>query len=353
MAPKIFLTGVTGYIGGDIFHTLYNAHPDWSYTLLVRNHDRGVPVAAKYPAAKLVYGDLSASDVLRSASASADVVVHAAHADHRESATAIVEGLAEGHSPSKPGYLVFVSGTGMLQWHDMSTKRFGQPPDEGDVYDDLEGVQKILDMPEQAIHHDVELIVQHANSKFDSVKTAIVAPPCIYGPGRGPVNDRSIQVYDLAKYNLKHGFAPVVGAGKAQWHEVHVHDLSEVFLALVEIAATDAERAKDPQLFSERAYFFAENGPFVWGEIAELVAKEAKRQGLIEEAKVVSKEFEAVVAEGPVNSTWAMNSKGVANRARKLLGWKPTRRGLREEIPDIVAGEAKRLGITAKYHKGE
>jgi nucleoside-diphosphate-sugar epimerase len=339
---------VTGYIGGDIFYTLYNAHPDWDYTLLVRNSDRGAPVAAKYPTAKLIYGDLSASDVISAAAAEADVVVHAAHSDHRESATAIAEGLARGHTADKPGYLIFVSGTGMLMYHDIRTNRFGQPPAEGDTYDDLDGIEKILALPEDAIHRDVEKIVQLANS--ETVKTAIVAPPLIYGPGRGPVNDRSMQVYDLAKYGLTHGYVPVVGTGKTEWHEVHVHDLSELFLSLVE-AALDPEKAKDPQLFGDHAYFFAENGPLVWGEIAELIAKEAHKQGFLEEPKVVTTDFETITAESRVNGTWALNSKSKASRARKLLGWKPTRRGLKEEIPDVVSGEAKRLGLTPKYAK--
>lgn len=339
---------MTGYVGGDIFYTLYNTHPDWDYTLLVRNPERGVPVAAKYPSAKLVYGDLSASDVLSAAAAEADVVVHAAHSDHREAATAIAKGIARGHNADKPGYLIFVSGTGMLMYHDIHAKRYGQPPAEGDSYDDLDGVEKILAVPEEAIHRDVEKIVQLANS--DSVRTAIVAPPMIFGPGRGPVNDRSIQVYDLAKYTLTHGYAPIVGTGKTEWHEVHVHDLSEVFLALVE-AALDPEKARDPQLFGDHAYFFAENGPFVWGEISELIAKEAHKQGYIEEPKTVPTDFETVVAEGRVNGSWGLNSKGTASRARKLLGWKPSRHSVKEEIPAIVAGEAKRLGITPKYVK--
>lgn len=339
-------TGVTGYVGGDIFHTLYNAHPDWDYTLLVRNSDRGVPVAAKYPTPKLIYGDLSASDVLSAAAAEADVVVHAANSDHPEAARAICAGLAAGHSAERPGYLIFVSGTGMLQYHDMKAKRYGQPPAEDDTYDDWDGVEKILALPEDAVHRDVEMIVQGANS--DRLSAAVVAPPLIYGPGRGPVNDRSIQVYDMAKYTLTHGYAPVIGTGKTEWNEVHVHDLSEVFLALVE-AALDPEKARDPRFFGDHAYFFAENGTLVWGDIARLIAKEAKKQGLIEEDRVETKDFDEVVAEAWAGSTWALNSKSKAVRARKLLGWKPTRRGLIEEIPDVVAGEAKRLGITAKY----
>jgi nucleoside-diphosphate-sugar epimerase len=339
-------TGVTGYIGGDIFHSLYNAHRDWSYTLLVRNPERGTAVAAKYPSATLVYGDLSDSDVLSAAAADADLVIHAAHSDDPNSASALVAGLASGHSSEKPGYLIFVSGTGMLMYHDMKAERYGQPPAEGDTYDDVEGIDKVLSMPADALHHNVEMIIQGANS--ESVRTAVIAPAVIYGPGRGPVNGRSIQVYDLVKYTLTHGFAPIIGTGKAEWHEVHVHDLSDLIVSLGEIATLDPERAKDPELFSKRAYFFAENGPLVWGELARLAAKEAKKQGLLAEDRVEVVDFETVVKEGPVNASWAMNSKSKAIRARNLLGWKPTGRSLIDEMPDIVAGEGKRLGITPK-----
>jgi nucleoside-diphosphate-sugar epimerase len=346
MAPKIFLTGVTGYIGGDIFHTLYTAHPDFDYTLLVRNSDRGAAVAAKYPSAKLIYGDLSASDLISSAAAAADIVIHAAHSDDVASANAIAAGLARGHNPQKPGFWIHVSGTGMLMYRDITAKRWGQPPLEDDVYDDLEGVDKILALPDDAMHRDVEKIVQAANSA--AVRTVVVAPPLIYGPGRGPVNRRSMQVYDMAKLTLKHGFAPVVGTGRTEWHEVHVHDLNDLFLALVE-AALDADRAADPEIFGERAYFFAENGALVWGEIAEMVAREAHRQGFIQEAKTQVTDVDTLANETLVGITFAANSKSKAMRGRKYLGWKPSRRGLREEIPDIVAGEAERMGLTAKY----
>lgn len=62
---------------------------------------------------------------------------------------------------------------------------------------------------------------------------------------------------------------------------------------------------------------------------------------LVEEMSV-----EDVVADGSgVASSWGINSKSVANRARKYLDWKPTRGGLKELIADIVSSEAARLGI--------
>lgn len=64
-----------GYIGGDAFHALYERHPDYDYTLLVRNEERGKLVAEKYPKVRFVYGDLNSTDVFEKEAAAADVVV--------------------------------------------------------------------------------------------------------------------------------------------------------------------------------------------------------------------------------------------------------------------------------------
>ena len=42
---------------------------------------------------------------------------------------------------------------------------------------------------------------------------------------------------------------------------------------------------------------------------------------------------------------WGTNSRGKAIRGRTLLGWMPHRRSLVDELPDIVEGEARALGL--------
>jgi hypothetical protein len=39
------------------------------------------------------------------------------------------------------------------------------------------------------------------------------------------------------------------------------------------------------------------------------------------------------------------SSRGVSIRGKKLLGWKPTKGALSDELPDIVDEEARLLGI--------
>ena len=47
--------------------------------------------------------------------------------------------------------------------------------------------------------------------------------------------------------------------------------------------------------------------------------------------------------------TWGLNSKGFAKRARKFLGWSPKGKSLKDEIPEIVDGEAAALGLKKGY----
>ncbi|KAJ4315476.1 hypothetical protein N0V84_008362 [Fusarium piperis] len=46
--------------------------------------------------------------------------------------------------------------------------------------------------------------------------------------------------------------------------------------------------------------------------------------------------------------SWGANSKGEAERAKKYLGWEPKGVSLKETIAEVVALEAKKLGLTAK-----
>ncbi|KAF7872765.1 uncharacterized protein EAF02_008836 [Botrytis sinoallii] len=349
MTPKIFITGTTGYTGGDTLYTLYNAHPDWEFTALVRNSDRGAPVAAAFPKVHLVYGTLEDASILEEEAAKADVVLHTADSsDHEIAAKAIATGLAKGHSPSNPGYWLHLSGTGILCWKDMETQTYGEAPSQP-PYDDLSGVSQLTSLPDSAFHRAIDKLVLSAGSP--SLKTAIVCPPTIYGHGRGPGNQRSRQVYNLVRITLQKGQAPQLGKGLTEWDNIHVHDLSALFLRLAERALSNAQSSDDVEIWNEKGYFLAENGHHVWGEISAQVGADAFAKGLIKTKEVAAMDVdEAKELAGFEAISWGLNSKGFAKRARKYLGWNPTGRSLKEEIPFIVDEEAEREGLT-KGHK--
>lgn len=231
-----------------------------------------------------------------------------------------------------------------MTWHNVESKAYGEAPTEP-VYDDWEGVSALTSLPDVAFHRDVDKLVLAASS--DSVKTAIVCPPTIYGLGRGPDNTRSQQVYKLAQVTLETGVAPQLGKGLTEWNNVHVHDLSNLFVLLVEAAiaskSAGGSREGDDDIWGAKGYFLAENGTHVWGEVSKLVGGEAFGKGYIKTKDVKVLAFQEVRDLGG-SATWGLNSLGISKRARKVLGWKPSLT-LEDEISTIVDSEAKRLGI--------
>src|SRR4051794_28163561 len=108
--------------------------------------------------------------------------------DNVPGAQAIAKGLARGHSAEKPGYWIHVSGTSILTWFDRQEGRFGEGPVPPQEYHDVDDIARIVTLPDEAHHRNVDKIVQSAIS--DAVKVAILCPPTIYGKGLGPVNTR-------------------------------------------------------------------------------------------------------------------------------------------------------------------
>jgi hypothetical protein len=70
----------------------------------------------------------------------------------------------------------------------------------------------------------------------DGPKTAIVFPPIIFGAGKGPVNQRSIQVPALARAALLQHVGLYLGRGLSRWGIVHISELADLFVKLVEHA---------------------------------------------------------------------------------------------------------------------
>ncbi|KAL8732253.1 MAG: hypothetical protein Q9166_002825 [cf. Caloplaca sp. 2 TL-2023] len=308
---------------------------------LVRNSEKGAQVASQYPTIRLVYGDLNSAAVLEEEAKKADIVLNCANADDEVAAEALTKGLAA-HSPDSPGYIIHTSGTGILLFADMERQIFGESSSK--VYDDWDAVSEVTSLPDFAPHRKVDKIILTASA--DHVKPAIVCPPTIYGRGRGPGNQRSIQVPELSRCTLEKGHGIQVGAGKTYWTNVHVHDLSDVYVALIEAAAAGGGNAS----WGTDGYYFTENGEHVWGDISKLVAAAAHKQGFIPSDKVQvhsNEEITEMCKHGTI--LWGANSRCRAIRARKLLGWFPMGKSIEEEVPDTVTYEADLRGFV-KHH---
>jgi len=344
MSPKkVFVTGASGFIGGDALYALEKAHPDWEFSILVRSKDSGAKIQKAHPKVNLVIGSLDDSETVANAAAAADIVVHTADSsDHQGAARAIASGLRKSHTAENPGYYIHVGGTGILCWYDADNGRYGEPPLPEQIYDDLDGVDALLNLPDSAFHRDVDKIVLEEAAKDPAaVKIAIVCPPTIYGIGRGAINPKSRQVPMLIDSTFDEGIAPISGKGKSEWHSIHVYDLSALFVTLAEHASTGkAPKQNDEEIWGPRAYYFVEDGIFVWGEISKLVAKEAFKQGAIKSEDTRQFSYDDATAKGKFDwVSWGQNSRGTAKRAKKYLGWQPKEASLVDTIPELVRAE--------------
>ena len=205
-------------------------------------------------------------------------------------------------------------------------------------------------MPDDAPHRVTDKIVLAAGKDHaNRVKTAIVCPPTIYGVGRGVGNQRSIQIPDLIKAALHKGHGVKVGAGKTLWSNVHVHDLSDLYLKLVENAAQGeslAEWPGKPQIWGPEAYFFAENGEHVWGDVSQKIATEAHKQKMLKSDEVKSMTAdEANEARDHGSVLWGCNSRSRASRARDALRWKPAGPTIEDEMKGAVEIEGRNTGL--------
>ena len=195
-----------------------------------------------------------------------------------------------------------------------------------------------LTCKDSAPHRLVDKTVLDTASQ--TVKTAIVCPSLIYGPGRGPGNQRSIQAYEMCRMILERGQGFKVGNEDYMWFNVHIYDLTQLYVSLVEAAVTSSGDAT----WNGEGYYLVENGEHRWNDLAENLTREAHKQGLIASeamSTIASTEKNELAPIG--RALWNISSRARAIRARRLLKWKPRERSLLEEVPDIVASEAERV----------
>lgn len=265
-----------------------------------------------------------------------------ANCDHLPAAEAIIRGLARRQADT-PAFLIHTSGTMILAWETFEQQSFGETRSK--VYNDWDGINELTSFPDKADHRHVDKVILAASKDHPGkIQTAIVCPPTIYGQGRGPDNQRSLQVPLTTMKFLQFQQAGIVGKGQNVWYQVHVQDLARLYLLLGEAAAAGGP----PATWDDQGYYLAENGAFVWGDVLTAIAKEAHKQGLLPSPDVKplsGEEFNQVFQFKYGKAAVGTDSQGQAIRARKLLDWQPKEKSLLEEIPFVVTDEAKSLGL--------
>ena len=161
------------------------------------------------------------------------------------------------------------------------------------------------------------------------------------GRGRGVCSQRSRQIYEMSKYTLQTRKIPIIGRGLSIGGNIHVADVTSLFVLLFERAHRGDENNK---LWGGEAYYIAANSEHCWGDVARLVGKVAVDEGFIPSAEVQSLDVDtARQLAGFEAVSWGLNMRSCAKRAWEYLGWEPSAPSLEDEIPEIVREEWQRL----------
>lgn len=146
----------------------------------------------------------------------------------------------------------------------------------------------------------------------------------------------------MAHLILTGEYVPIVGQGKARWNNIHVSDLAQLFVRLTEAAI---EQNTDAQLWNENGYYLVENGEHIWSDLARLMGKKATGLGLVKgqlDESSLDKD-KAIEQAGFEAVSWGYNSRGKAERARKLVGWKPVGPSIEDTVDEILKDERSRI----------
>ena len=145
----------------------------------------------------------------------------------------------------------------------------------------------------------------------------------------------------MTKLILSAQYIPVVGKGQARWNNLHVYDLSNLFLLLAEAAVAQRQ---DNELWGSRGYFIVESGEHLWTDIAERIAHHAEQKGFASNLQKAELSKDAAFEQAGFQAvSWGLNSRAKAVRAGRTLGWKPTAPSLEDTLPEIVQQEHDRL----------
>lgn len=282
---KVFITGVTGYIGGSIACPLIKH--GYSVSGLFRKEADAERLAAL--GILPVKGSLEDAPLLRAESLKADAVIHAADADDPYAVDTFLEVL-KGTGKT----FIYTSGSSIL-----GNKDYGEK-------DDFVYTEDIPLKPRFEKAHRVEINNHILLAAKNNVRSIIIVPTMIYGEGLG-LKKESIQVPMLEKVSKEKGIGVYLEKGENIWSNVHIEDLADLYLLALEKAKAGA-------------YYYAENGSSSLKDIAQTISTRMN----VKATKSITID-EGVKHFGLEGAYFALasNSRCNADKARLELGWIP------------------------------
>lgn len=277
---KVFLTGGSGYLGRSTIQALIRNGIE--VTALARSEQSARTVADL--GAAPVAGALTDTDVLRDAAERADAVIHLG-VDYSEG-TADVDRAAAEAMQDGAGSSPYVHTGGV--W----------------VYGDTGGVvdeDAPLAPPQITawrLQNEKRVLARAATGEHP----VVVMPGLVYGRSGGLAQSFFVEPGRAA------GAVPCIGDGSAHWALVHVDDIAELYV-----------RALNAPAGSRYAGASGQNLP-----LADITAALSQAAGCSGRIRSLTLD-EALREMGPIAEAFALDQQFSGARARRELGWNPTR----------------------------
>ncbi|KAA1475299.1 NAD(P)-binding protein [Dentipellis sp. KUC8613] len=316
---QIFMTGVTGYIGGTVLQLLLE-HPKrdtFEITAYVRNAEKAKKLEAF--GVRTVLGDLDDVDKLEVAASKANVIINFASSDHFPGNTAILRGMKKRHEKAgEVPIIIHTSGTGVL-----ADDARGDRSSDIIYYDT--NPDQIETLPDTQNHRSVDMAVVAAD-KAGYARTYIIVPSVVYGLATGKLADAGIMNRHsllpplLLKAGFDRGQGGVAGEGKNIWPGVELNETAQLFIIVLEAALAHPER---PLPHGREGFFFAENGEFPMIVVCKEIAKILYDMGKAKSPEPTPFTHDEILKYFG-GYTLSTNARARADRGR-ALGWKPVK----------------------------
>jgi nucleoside-diphosphate-sugar epimerase len=283
---KVFLTGANGYIAGTIAKLLIEK--GYEVAGLLRQQDLAGPLEEL--GIRPVIGTLEDVALIKREALAADAVINtAAVAD-----AFFVEDILEVYE-----------GTGKTFIHTSGSSILGGK-DRGEQSDFIYTEDYALDPRiERTLWVAVNNQVLRAAKK--GVRSMVIVPSMVYGLGLG-LRKESIQLPLLWNISCENGAGVHIEKGENVWSNLHVEDLAELYILMMEKAAAGS-------------YFYAENGEASLKAIAQAMSKGMGKEETLSLSLAEGIRF--FKNADVVHFGLASNSRCSADKARKLLDWRP------------------------------
>ncbi|KAI1490495.1 hypothetical protein F5X96DRAFT_635787 [Biscogniauxia mediterranea] len=265
-----------------------------------------------------------------------DIIINTGTALIPSGGKALVNGLARRVKPGHPvPWMLHVSGCSNLA--DLPLTRTAHPERKLDDADDKAVLEYLRSEEEhtQYPQRTTEVGVLTTAAKT-GVQAVSVNSPCIIGAGTGLFKQESFLIYIIMQYVLRHGYGFKLNE-TANFDWVHVEDIADIYVLLLRTILEREDRGVGYIPSGENGMMSSGVQNVLLSDIMKLCLDTLFDAGLLPRADTPKeKEIRLVPLQELAEETlwgavdmaersWAGHKTMKATKARKLLGWNPSR----------------------------